>query len=457
MQTFAEHPGTARPAGSDRTPAPRRAHSVPDPAGALALALRPQRQGTPRAGAGTPAAGPPGREAPGRGSGFGRIPLRPRTGGALQARYEVGAPGDRYEQEADRVAEQVVRMDAPGGVSAAPPSIQRLCAGCEEEMLHREAAAPDAGIAAPGAEAKIDAVRGGEPLTAEQRAYFEPRFGADFSRVRIHTDRSADAAARAIGAHAYTRGRDIVFRGDRYRPHTHAGRRLLAHELTHAVQQGTAPRVQRQAAGEAGAARAAVGDLHTGAAGSLVQRFPGDGMTPPGDCGWARYLVLRGAVETAKAVVSPLGACGPGDNCVTLATKIAAISAEIAARVALDTTCFKGGDAGHRQQVQDKVNMMNRCFRFFTDSGCPPELVAAMAVVVETARAAIAATALAVALALVVALIAAIIALAKVIAALVAAAAAATAEAAAIAAAVTAVIALLVLIKDEIAPDDSEA
>jgi hypothetical protein len=153
--------------------------------------------------------------------------------------------------------------------------------------------------------------------------------------------------------------------------------------------------------------------------------------------------------------VSTLGACTPGDNCLTLAAKIAAITAEIAARVALDGTCFKGGDTGHRQQVQDKINMMNRCYRFFSNSNCPPELIAAMAVVVDRAREVIAAAAVAVAVGLAVALIAAIIALADVIAALVAAAAAATAEAAAAAAAAAAVIALLVLIKDQLSPKDS--
>jgi hypothetical protein len=164
---------------------------------------------------------------------------------------------------------------------------------------------------------------------------------------------------------------------------------------------------------------------------------------------------LRGSVETAKAVVSTLGACSPGDSCIFLATKIAAITAEIAARVALDTACFKGGDTGHRQQVQDKINMMNRCYRFFSNSNCSPELIAAMAVVVERAREVIAAAAVVVAIALVVALIAAIIALAKVIIALIAAAAVAIAEAGAIAAGAAAVIALLVLVMDQISSGDS--
>lgn len=88
-----------------------------------------------------------------------------------------------------------------------------------------------------GAEARVDAVGGGRPLTREQRTYFEPRFGADFGQVRLHTDGSADSAARAVGALAYTRGYDIVFRKGEYRPESSAGRRLLAHELTHVVQQ----------------------------------------------------------------------------------------------------------------------------------------------------------------------------------------------------------------------------
>jgi hypothetical protein len=90
---------------------------------------------------------------------------------------------------------------------------------------------------------------GGRPLTGEQRAYFEPRFGADFGHVRLHAGDSADSAARAVGALAYTRGSDIVFRKGEYRPESSAGRQLLAHELTHVVQQ------QGNAAGRIDASR----------------------------------------------------------------------------------------------------------------------------------------------------------------------------------------------------------
>jgi hypothetical protein len=95
--------------------------------------------------------------------------------------------------------------------------------------------APSGRKSGPGAETR--SAGGGRHLTGEQRAYFEPRFGADFSQVRLHTDDSADSEARGLGALAYTRGSDIVFRKDQYRPETGAGRELLAHELTHVVQQ----------------------------------------------------------------------------------------------------------------------------------------------------------------------------------------------------------------------------
>jgi hypothetical protein len=80
----------------------------------------------------------------------------------------------------------------------------------------------------------------GQPLDKSTQAYFEPRFGHDFSRVRVHADARAAESARHVSAHAYTVGKDIVFAAGRFSPTTDDGRRLIAHELTHVVQQ-TAP------------------------------------------------------------------------------------------------------------------------------------------------------------------------------------------------------------------------
>jgi hypothetical protein len=95
----------------------------------------------------------------------------------------------------------------------------------------------------------------GQPLAHRERAFFEPQFGHDFSRIRIHNDSLASASAQAVDALAYTVGRDIVFREGQYRPDTFSGRVLLAHELVHTIQQSTAsperaanPLLMRQAA-----------------------------------------------------------------------------------------------------------------------------------------------------------------------------------------------------------------
>lgn len=81
---------------------------------------------------------------------------------------------------------------------------------------------------------------GGQPLDTQSRSFYEPIFGHDFSRVRIHTDQDAAQSARSVNATAYTVGQHIVFDAGRYDQYTHAGRQLIAHELTHVVQQGVA-------------------------------------------------------------------------------------------------------------------------------------------------------------------------------------------------------------------------
>lgn len=100
---------------------------------------------------------------------------------------------------------------------------------------------------------------GSQPLEPALRAHFEPRLGADFSRVRIHRDNAAASSAAAVGARAFTLGSDIVFGAGQYRPETPGGRRLIAHELAHVMQQSQGqPRIQREEAGTGAAAAPAV-------------------------------------------------------------------------------------------------------------------------------------------------------------------------------------------------------
>src|SRR6185295_4085540 len=112
-----------------------------------------------------------------------------------QAKLSVSSPGDAAEHEADQIADQVMRIDFAriNLALSTPASTVRSAAN-----LNTTAAAD----AAP---------RGGAPMPNDQLSYFQPRFGHDFSQVRIHTDSSAAAGARVVQARAYTVGRDIVF------------------------------------------------------------------------------------------------------------------------------------------------------------------------------------------------------------------------------------------------------
>lgn len=146
----------------------------------------------------------------------------------LQAKLKVSAPGDIYEQEADRIANQIVTSPAHSAVTGAPPGIQRLAT----QPRGRMNATPDATnhvIAGPATQ-----------MDTALRGDMEQRFGYDFSRVRLHFGSKAEQSAREVNANAYTVGQDIVFGAGRFAPQTSEGRRLIAHELTHVVQQSGA-------------------------------------------------------------------------------------------------------------------------------------------------------------------------------------------------------------------------
>jgi len=199
----------------------------------------------------------------------------PRCAGVIQPKLTIGAPNDKYEQEADRVADQVMRMPEPEGslINGHSSLVQRK-AGCttcgdkEEEQIQTKAIsdqitpliqrqeetepeeeeeevpvqAKPANNQAPAVTSNIESVinsirGGGQPLPESTRSYFEPRFGTDFSQVRVHTDSKAAETAKSVNAKAFTTGKDVVFDAGQYAPETSSGNTLLAHELTHVVQQ----------------------------------------------------------------------------------------------------------------------------------------------------------------------------------------------------------------------------
>ena len=149
----------------------------------------------------------------------------------LQRKLTIGASNDPLEREADRVADQVLAAPAHSAVSGAPPHIQRYT-GQATEGTDTAPASVDRVLASSG-----------RPLEPALQQDMEQRFGHDFSRVRVHSGGAAEQSARDVNANAYTVGHNIVFGAGRFAPGTHEGRRLIAHELTHVVQQTGADRL----------------------------------------------------------------------------------------------------------------------------------------------------------------------------------------------------------------------
>lgn len=151
----------------------------------------------------------------------------------LQTKLRIGNANDSYEQEADRVAGQITNTSSPnttGGNKCrqSAPGIQRRTASALNDSTEVPSIVHDVLSSA------------GKPLENSTLNYMEPRFGQDFSQVRIHNDSKAEISANAVSARAYTVGQDIVFGAGQYAPGTSEGNHLLAHELTHVIQQGAA-------------------------------------------------------------------------------------------------------------------------------------------------------------------------------------------------------------------------
>ncbi len=184
----------------------------------------------------------------------------------IRPKLTVGNPNDKYELEADRVAESVVNMSdsdvqrkvygetlqaksVPGKrlfgkyyhatVSSSGDVLSMPVRNTAGESIQAKGFSDEGMAVSSSVESGIRSIRGrGEPLGETTRNYFEPRFyKADFSKVRVHSGNHADQLARDVNARAFTIGNDIVFRKGEYNPRTREGKRLMAHELTHVLQQ----------------------------------------------------------------------------------------------------------------------------------------------------------------------------------------------------------------------------
>jgi hypothetical protein len=186
----------------------------------------------------------------------------PRCEGMIQPKLMINQPGDKYEEEADRMADKVMLMPEPQALSRGRHLTQRVNPTYgekgvqrqpleeelrrqpeekeEEEILRTKGSSDQTAEVTPDIESNIQSLRGGgHSLPASTRAFFESRFGYDFSQVRVHSDTKANSLAESINARAFTIGKNIFFSSGQDASETYSGKHLLAHELTHVMQQGT--------------------------------------------------------------------------------------------------------------------------------------------------------------------------------------------------------------------------
>lgn len=287
--------------------------------------------------------------------------------GTLQTKLRIGKPDNIYEQEADRITEQVMRMPEPQVVKSSVVSsqklstrIQRRCPRCtgnlpkrkeEEELIHAKEVAGNVPEVTSELETQISALRGGgQPLPASVQAYFEARFGYDFSKVRVHIDALGDALANAVNARAFTVGQDMVFGAGRYQPHTYEGRRLIAHELTHVVQQEGGHKVKVQGIQAVGlencASEQEVIPLDIPATTPVLQRQPKPTAPTP---------ALPGSPScTPRTGITEYGCyCGAGSSCPALNCTPAN---------ALDACCKQHDIDYAGCSFLDRYNPFSRCY-----------------------------------------------------------------------------------------------
>ncbi len=175
---------------------------------------------------------------------FSSIPIHPPSVGAIQPKLTISKAGDEYEQEADQISEQVMRMPKLQRTSTyggGYPTYQTKQLVSEPEHLQtKHVESGDQGqTKAPSIVHEILS-SAGQPFHQTTRSFMEERFGYDFGHVRTHTDARAEEAARAVRARAFTVDANIVFGHNQFAPETAEGQRLIAHELTHVIQQRSA-------------------------------------------------------------------------------------------------------------------------------------------------------------------------------------------------------------------------
>ncbi|HSI69368.1 MAG TPA: DUF4157 domain-containing protein [Gillisia sp.] len=193
---------------------------------------------------------------------FGKINVYdPKKTVRVQPKLQINQPGDKYEQEADRISQKVVLPGNAGSIqesenpilqgkllaeeitTGATAELHRKCKKCKEEeeerMLHKKESSGSTPMVSKSFQSQLNSSQGsGKPMDYQTNQSMSSKFGIDFSQVRIHNDTKAAQLSQSINAKAFTLGNDIYFNRSEYKPQTKGGQKLLAHELVHTVQQG---------------------------------------------------------------------------------------------------------------------------------------------------------------------------------------------------------------------------
>ena len=268
---------------------------------------------------------------------------------ALQRKLAIGTSNDPLEREADRIADQVMGRPALSHVNPSQLRIQRFTG----QATGQAEVAPES----------VDRTlaSSGKPLEPALRQDMEQRFGYDFSRVRVHTGIVAEQSSREVNAHAYTVGNNIVFGKGQFVPGTHEGQRLIAHELTHVLQEeyGSASgRIQRfltcedsancppRESGEVGSSRSApmtVETITSGGVGLVLANFGvGDDRIkgdPTSNAGWNDFVASVQAGTNLRWEILGFSDCQGGEaqnmrlRSVRAASMFLALPADAQARV----------------------------------------------------------------------------------------------------------------------------
>lgn len=271
----------------------------------------------------------------------------------IQPKLSVNQPGDPFEQEADAVADSVMRMSNTdlhqSFFKPASAAVQRKCQHCEEEetLVHRK---EDSRSEAEGS-SQLDNYVGslsssGHSLPDPSRQFFESRFGHDFSGVKLHTDAVAAKSAQSINAVAYTTGNNIVFNSGQYSPESEGGKRLLAHELTHVVQQHEGAKLIQKDE-DADKAKAAAEEAKKKVA--LITKIQGYGITDVEDVGGSSFTSAE-----LTLVDQALSGLPDADKAAIKGAKIRRLSSlgDKTGGMYTNTQSYNGGSSSEEQKIE---------------------------------------------------------------------------------------------------------